>query len=81
MTVTVLYFASIRDLTGRASDEVELSEGAALSDLLKEVTSRYPKVGAMVASLMMSVNEDYAEPSTVLSEGDEVALIPPVSGG
>lgn len=81
MKVTVLYFASIRDITGSASEEVDLPAGASLKVLMDEVVRRHSRVADMRASLMVSVNQEYAEDGSEMSEGDEVALIPPVSGG
>lgn len=81
MKVRVLYFASVRDQTGRPQEEIELGEGATAGDLLTELSSRYPRLGGLVSSLMVSVNQDYAEKTAALRDGDEVALIPPVSGG
>ena len=81
MKATVLYFASIRDITGKGSETFELDDGAPLASLLDELVRRYPPVGEMMASTMVSVNQEYVEPDAALSDGDEVALIPPVSGG
>jgi len=81
MTVKVLYFASIRDITGKGTESFELGSGASLKALLDQLATQYPPVGEMLASTMVSVNQEYVEPDATLSEGDEVALIPPVSGG
>lgn len=81
MKVNVLFFASCRDLVGSAEREMDLPDGATVGDLMIEIASEHPRFREMVPSLMVSVNQDYRERSDVLREGDEVALIPPVSGG
>jgi len=81
MKVKVLFFASCRDLVGAAEREIDLPDGATVGNLMTEIASEHPRFGEMAPSLMVSVNQDYRERSDVLQDGDEVALIPPVSGG
>ena len=81
MTVKVLFFASCRDLIGERERRVILPEGATVRDLIAEVSSEHASFAAMAPSLMVSVNQDYVDRVAVLKEGDEVAFIPPVSGG
>ena len=81
MDVKVLFFASIRDLVGEREQTVSVPEGASVADLLSELAGRHPRFGEMERSLMVSVNQEYVERDRVLTDGDEVALIPPVSGG
>ena len=59
----------------------ELPESASLADLLREIRGAYPDLAPPDVEIVAAVNEDYAEGGVVLREGDEVALIPPVSGG
>ena len=76
MQVTVRLFAQLRERAGRSSVDVELPEGASVGDAiaaLGDVASGLPVV--------MAVNREYADEGAVLSQGDELALIPPVSGG
>jgi molybdopterin converting factor subunit 1 len=82
MTVTVRLFAILRERAGMNSLEVELDEGATVADLLEELATR-PELGDLMARMpmRMAVNRDYAEPGTALAPGDELALVPPVSGG
>ena len=82
MTVTVRLFAILRERAGTNSLEVELDEGATVADLLEELAAR-PELGDLLARMpvRMAVNRDYAEPGTALAPGDELALVPPVSGG
>ena len=81
MDVKVLFFASVRDLVGEPEQTVSVSEGANVADLLSEIAGQYPRFGEMERSLMVSVNQEYVERDGVLRDGDEVALIPPISGG
>lgn len=81
MTVRVLFFGMLKDLAGRASDTVELTESATLADLLRHYEGRFPKIKDMLPSVAVSINQEYARPSDRLHADDEVALLPPVSGG
>jgi MoaE-MoaD fusion protein len=81
MQVRVLFFGALRDVMGKASDSVQLPEGASLQTLLEHYLSQNPKLKAMVPSLALSVNQEYANRTAELRDQDEVALLPPVSGG
>jgi molybdopterin synthase catalytic subunit len=79
--VRVLYLGMLRDLAGRERDVVRLSEGARLSDLYAELQQRVPKLLGFSNAIALSINYEYSDGSAVLQDNDEVALIPPVSGG
>ncbi|GAB3042644.1 MoaD/ThiS family protein [Spirosoma pulveris] len=79
-SVSVLLFGITRDLTGQSAVSVPLSEGASVGDLLTQIHREYPAL-AGIRSLLIAVNGEYAEPEQILTQHDEVALIPPVSGG
>jgi molybdopterin converting factor subunit 1 len=79
-TISVLLFGITRDLTGQSAVSVPLPEGASVSDLLANLHQQYPAM-AGIKSLLVAVNGEYAEVEQVLSSKDEIALIPPVSGG
>jgi molybdopterin synthase catalytic subunit/molybdopterin converting factor small subunit len=81
MRVRVLFFGMLKDLTGRTNDVVELPAGARVSDLLTHYGEGTPRLRAYFGSLAVSVNQEYSPSDTVLSENDEVGLLPPVSGG
>ncbi len=81
MQVRVLFFGILKDLAGKASDSISLPENATLGDVLSHYEQVIPRLKDTAASLAMSVNQQYAGPATRLSPGDEVALLPPVSGG
>ena len=82
MTVTVRLFAVLRERAGRDSIEVELEEGATVGQALERLSAR-PELGDLLERMpvRMAVNRDYADSDTRLSSGDELALVPPVSGG
>jgi molybdopterin synthase catalytic subunit len=81
MEVRVLFFGVLKDLIGKASDSISLAENATLGDVLTHYEQAVPRLKETAASLAMSVNQEYAGPGTRLRPGDEVALLPPVSGG
>ncbi|MFZ2897151.1 MAG: molybdopterin converting factor subunit 1 [Saprospiraceae bacterium] len=80
MKLNVLAFGITKDILGGAELKIELPDGATVSDLKQELVRRYPAFGRLRA-LAIAVNSEYAEGDQVLHERDEVALIPPVSGG
>lgn len=79
-SVSVLLFGITRDLTGQSAVSVPLQEGASVSDLLTQLHQNYPAL-AGIRSLLVAVNGEYAEPDQRLGSKDEIAIIPPVSGG
>ena len=81
MIVRVLFFAALREKAGVSEVMTEIPEGASAHDLLESVALRFPAVRPAVPVIRMAVNEAYADSSVTLKEGDEVALITPVSGG
>jgi molybdopterin converting factor subunit 1 len=81
MRVKVLFFGVLKDMVGRAEDLLELQDGATLADVLSHYEQRVPKIREVLHTVALSVNQHYAGPGAVLGEGDEVALLPPVSGG
>lgn len=81
MQITIRYFAAIRESIGRAEETREFSAGTTAGDLLATLASDYPVVQQLQRSSLLMVNHEYVEPDFMLSDGDELALIPPVSGG
>ncbi len=79
MQVYVLAFGVLKDSLGAEAVPVELEEGAAVADLLAQLAARWP--GLMLRGIAVSVNAEYAAATQVLQAGDEVGLLPPVSGG
>ena len=81
MKIKVLFFASCRDAVGHRSCDWEIAEGCRVADLQRELVAAYPQLAAVQQVLSIAVNSEYAGSHTALQAGDEVALIPPVSGG
>jgi MoaE-MoaD fusion protein len=81
MQIRVLFFGMLKDLTGRSCDSLEMPEHSTLRDLLTHYQQHNPRLNQVAASLAMSINQEYALPEAPLKSGDEVALLPPVSGG
>jgi MoaE-MoaD fusion protein len=81
MRVRVLFFGQLKEIVGVAEDDAELSEGARVEDLFERYGRRFPKLAEFRPSIAASVNQEYAAWRAPLSPGDEVAFLPPVSGG
>ena len=81
MLVTIRLFAQLREIAGSAELQRELPHGATIQSAWDSLTGEFPALTAHKASVSCAVNEEYARFTTPLSEGDEVAFLPPVSGG
>ena len=81
MRVRVLFFGQLKEIVGTAEESAELSEGARLEDLFERYGRRFPKFAGFRPSIAASLNQEYADPKAALADGDEVAFLPPVSGG
>jgi MoaE-MoaD fusion protein len=81
MRVRVLFFGMLKDLVGRSGEEHEIPDGANLGMVFDDYLSRYPRLRDVAASIVAARNQEFADRSTRLEEGDEVAFLPPVSGG
>jgi molybdopterin synthase catalytic subunit len=81
MHITARFFALHRDVVGAAQIELEVETGTTAGELWSRLGETYPRLQGATRSLMFAVNQAYADPGVELHEGDEVAFIPPVSGG
>ena len=81
LKVTVRLFAGYRQAAGTASVPLELAEGSTVGGLAEQVVRLYPAIGTDPGKLVVAVNQECADHGLSLKDGDEVALIPPVSGG
>jgi molybdopterin synthase catalytic subunit/molybdopterin converting factor small subunit len=81
MQVRVLFFGVLKDLAGRGSDLVSLPDDASAGDLISHYEEHLSALKGMLKSIAISVNQEYAGPEVKLKAGDEIALLPPVSGG
>ncbi|HEV2290052.1 MAG TPA: molybdopterin converting factor subunit 1 [Candidatus Acidoferrales bacterium] len=81
MQVRVLFFGQLKEIVGTEEATLEASEGASVEDLFSIYAQRFPRLKGFRDSVAPAVNREYAHWSAVLRPGDEVALLPPVSGG
>lgn len=81
MKVNIRLFAALREVLGRGEVTLNVSEGATVGELQGQLMREYPAVEALLPTLVWAVNEDYVSAEHRLREGDEIALIPPISGG
>ncbi|HLW79236.1 MAG TPA: molybdenum cofactor biosynthesis protein MoaE [Terriglobia bacterium] len=81
MKIKVLFFGLTHDLTGFDHEQVDLPDGGRLDDLCRRYEVRFPRLREMADSIVTAVNQEIVERSSALRDGDEVAFLPPVSGG
>lgn len=81
MKVKIRLFASQREVVGQRELELDMPEGSTAGDVVTRLTNEYPRLARVATSTMLAVNREYVDQKTELKEGDEVALLPPVSGG
>jgi molybdopterin synthase sulfur carrier subunit len=84
MEITVLFFARARDVTEVQSIQLLFEQHSVTSDcVLKAVVDRHPKLESVLKSCVLAINQVYADklPNQEIKDGDEVAIIPPLSGG
>ena len=81
MRVRVLFFGRLKEIVGHAEDAVDLPDGSPIETLFTQYLARYPQLSGFRSSLVASRNQEFAAWNTPLHTGDEVAFIPPVSGG
>lgn len=81
MKLRVLFFASCREITGTRELELEVADGIDVGDLRRDLGNRFPDLKRLGTALSAAVNSDYCGDSVVLTDGDEVSFLPPVSGG
>ena len=81
MQIKVLFFGLLKDVCGRAEDLLELPADANLRSVFDHYATLFPRLAGMAQSVVLARNQEFAAPSEILADGDEVALLPPVSGG
>src|SRR5689334_23795828 len=81
MKITILLFGQARETVGAASLELELAQPATVAGAFARLVAAHPKLAAMERSLLFAINEEYAGREQPLSDGDQLAVLPPVSGG
>jgi molybdopterin converting factor subunit 1 len=82
MTVTILYFAALRELLGIGEEHVAVTRDVlTVQELAEQLVERHPALRPHLASVRFAVNESFVDSKASVNSGDTVALIPPVSGG
>jgi molybdopterin converting factor subunit 1 len=83
MRVSVLYFARSREVAGASEEALDLPEGATTRGLLSALVKLHPGLDGVLRACVLAVNHEYfaLDDDVALKEGDEVAIIPPLSGG
>jgi molybdopterin converting factor small subunit len=79
--ITVHFHSYFKDLTGCAQLWETVAAGSTIGDLLGQLTSRFPELGAMQNSTLIAVGVEYQNRGYQLQDGDDVSLFPPVQGG
>ncbi len=79
--VKVLFFGMLKDIVGRAEDHIEVADGSRLESVFTCYARRFPRLSDMQASIVLACNQEFCDRSAALREGDEIAFLPPVSGG
>lgn len=81
MNVRVRLFAVLREHAGVGELALTMPERATVTDAVTRLATQFPSLRGAALKVMYAVNQEYADATAVLSDGDELALIPPVSGG
>lgn len=81
MHVTIRLFARLREMAGTGELSRELADGATAADAWSALVREFPAIGDYSRNVACAINEEYAPLSASLKQGDEVAFLPPVSGG
>lgn len=81
LTVTVRFFAVLRERVGRSSSQVQIEPGATVQTLWDSVAAERPDLRDLGGAVRFAINGEHVTPETGLRDGDEVALLPPMSGG
>ena len=81
MRITVKLFAILRDRAGTAELPLELPAEATVQSACSQIVKELPEIRELLSKVAFAINREYVKPDTILREGDELALLPPVSGG
>ena len=81
MQVRLLFFATLKDIVGAREMRVDIPPNSSVGDLLTQLEQSYPRLRDYRQIVLTAVNEEYVSKTATITDGDEVALFPPVSGG
>ena len=81
ITVSVLFFGAARDAVGHEEIQLSISPGSKAAQVFEQVTWAHPELQRFGKSLLLAINQEYADPNREVLDGDELAVFPPVSGG
>lgn len=81
MKIKLLYFSSIKDKLKKSFEELKIKDNFSINDLIDILKKKYPQISQNLDNVMFAVNEEYQDKKYLLKDGDNVAVIPPVSGG
>jgi len=81
MSIRILFFATIADVTGRREMELEAPAHADVASIYARLAQQFPGLESRRTSVLCAVNFEFARPDSPVRDGDEVAFFPPVSGG
>jgi len=81
MQIRVLFFGLLKDFADPSEDVVDMPPGSTIESLFAHYVSRYPKLEGLAGSIALARNQQFAQPGELLADGDEIAFLPPVSGG
>jgi MoaE-MoaD fusion protein len=81
MKMNVRLFATLKESAGASQVSLEIVEPATVSNLIDELFHQYPTIQPLMQTILVSVNQEYADRTQTIYPGDEIVLFPPVSGG
>jgi len=79
--VKVLFFGMLKDIVGRAEDHIEVADNARLDAVFTRYAGQFPRLADLESSIVLACNQEFCDRSAAIREGDEIAFLPPVSGG
>jgi molybdopterin synthase catalytic subunit len=81
MRIKVLFFGTLKDMTGATEEQLELEDGATVARVFDHYAGRFPRMREMARSIVLARNHEFAQGAALVCDGDEIAFLPPVSGG